>query len=224
MRNWTRRRSPPCGSSPASPRSSRDNKPPNPNARHANQTALSGGRIKTTRPCRSRARSLCKAARSSRESSNSVTPAQPRALIEAVRAYAATHTNNRVPIGRADFSSEPPADPDEERNVVRDAGGHPTGLLLEAAQEVANRAVPRTLSPEEKPALLHDAALPHSVWDYESSECHRQSRGDRPIREAARSGRAYRPHAHGHRRRRGAAPSDVSATQRTRHRADAISR
>jgi predicted amidohydrolase YtcJ len=132
---------------------------------------------------------------------HSITPAQPRALIEAVRAYAATHPNNRVLIGRADFSSEPPAaptrslldeavndrpvvihnstehslwlnsralelagltdeplaNPDEERNVVRDAGGHPTGLLLEAAQEVANRAVLRTLGLEEKLALLRDA-------------------------------------------------------------------
>ena len=132
---------------------------------------------------------------------HSITPAQPRALIEAVRAYAATHPNNRVLIGRADFSSEPPAaptsalldeavsdrpvvihnstehslwlnsralelagltdeplaDPDEERNVVRDASGHPTGLLLEAAQEVANRAVLHALSLEEKLALLRDA-------------------------------------------------------------------
>lgn len=131
----------------------------------------------------------------------SITPAQPQALIEAVRAYAATHPSNRVLVGRADFSSEPPAaptralldeavsdrpvvihnstehslwlnsrarelagltdeplaDPDEERNVVRDASGHPTGLLFEAAQEVANRAVLRTLSLEEKLALLRNA-------------------------------------------------------------------
>jgi len=131
----------------------------------------------------------------------SITPAQPQALIEAVRAYAAAHPNNRVLIGRADFSSEPPAaptralldeavndrpviihnstehslwlnsralelaaltdeplaDPDEERNVIRDASGHPTGLLLEAAQEAANRAVLSSLRVEEKLALLRDA-------------------------------------------------------------------
>jgi predicted amidohydrolase YtcJ len=132
---------------------------------------------------------------------HSITPAQPQALIEAVRAYAAAHPGDRVLIGRADFSSEQPAapthtlldeavkdrpvvihnstehsqwlnsralelagltdeplaDPDEERNVVRDASGHPTGLLLEAAQEVANRAVLRTLSQEQKLALLVNA-------------------------------------------------------------------
>ncbi len=132
---------------------------------------------------------------------HSITPAQPEAVIAAIREYAATHPANRVLIGRADFSSEPPAaptralldeavndrpvvihnstehslwvnsralelagvtdqplaDPDEERNVVRDASGHPTGLLLEAAQEAVNRAVMRTLSLEEKLALLHDA-------------------------------------------------------------------
>jgi predicted amidohydrolase YtcJ len=130
----------------------------------------------------------------------SITPAEPDALIEAVRAYAAKHPESRVLIGRADFSSEPPAaptsalldqavgdrpvvvhnstehslwvnsralamagitdepvaDPDEERYIVRDASGHPTGLLLEAAQEVMNRAVMKVLSTEEKLALLRD--------------------------------------------------------------------
>jgi predicted amidohydrolase YtcJ len=132
---------------------------------------------------------------------HSITPSQPQALTEAIRAYAASHVHDRILIGRADFSSEPPAapthtlldeavndrpvvihnstehslwlnsralelaglteeplaDPEEERNVVRDASGHPTGLLLEAAQEVANRAVLRTLSLKEKLALLRDA-------------------------------------------------------------------
>jgi len=132
----------------------------------------------------------------------SITPAQPQDLIEAIRAYAASHPQSRVLIGRADFSSQPPsaptrdlldqavsdrplvvhnstehslwvnsralemagitdeplADPEEERYVVRDASGRPTGLLLEAAQESMNRAVMHELNLEEKLALLRDAS------------------------------------------------------------------
>jgi predicted amidohydrolase YtcJ len=132
---------------------------------------------------------------------HSVTPAQPDALVAAIRAFAQAHPTERLLIGRADFSSEMPAaptralldqavrdrpvivhnstehslwvngkalelagvtdepvaDPEEERNVVRDASGHPTGLLLEAAQELVHRAVLRELSVEEKLALLREA-------------------------------------------------------------------
>ena len=42
---------------------------------------------------------------------HSITPAQPDALIAAVRSYAAGHPDSRVLIGRGDFSSEPPAAP-----------------------------------------------------------------------------------------------------------------
>ena len=131
----------------------------------------------------------------------SVTPAQPDALVAAIRAYAQTHPGARLLVGRADFSSEMPAAPtralldqavpdrpvivhnstehslwvngralelagitdepvvdlDEERYVLRDASGHPTGLLLEAAQELINRAVMRELSVDEKLALLREA-------------------------------------------------------------------
>lgn len=132
---------------------------------------------------------------------HSVTPAQPEALVAAIRAFAQAHPADRILIGRADFGSEMPAaptralldqavperpvivhnstehslwvngkalalagitdepvgDPDEERYVVRDASGHPTGLLLEAAQELMNRAVMRAFSADEKLALLRDA-------------------------------------------------------------------
>ena len=54
----------------------------------------------------------------------------------------------------AGVTDAPVADPEEERNVVRDASGRPTGLLLEAAQDLANRAVMRVLSVDEKLALL----------------------------------------------------------------------
>jgi predicted amidohydrolase YtcJ len=57
----------------------------------------------------------------------------------------------------AGITDEPLPDPDEERNVIRDASGHPTGLLLEAAQDVMNRAVLRELTLDEKLALVRDA-------------------------------------------------------------------
>jgi predicted amidohydrolase YtcJ len=40
------------------------------------------------------------------------------------------------------ISDRPTADPDEERGVIRDASGHPTGVLLEAAMQLAVRAIP----------------------------------------------------------------------------------
>ncbi len=54
----------------------------------------------------------------------------------------------------AGITDQPVSDAEEERYVVRDASGRPTGLLLEAAQELANRAVIRALTTEEKLALL----------------------------------------------------------------------
>ena len=41
----------------------------------------------------------------------------------------------------AGITDEPLADPVEERNVVRDASGHPTGVLIEAAMEAVERYV-----------------------------------------------------------------------------------
>ena len=58
----------------------------------------------------------------------------------------------------AGITDQPVPDPDEERNVVRDASGHPSGLLLESAMELVNRAVFAALSQEEKLALLRDAS------------------------------------------------------------------
>ena len=54
----------------------------------------------------------------------------------------------------AGITDQPVSNPEEERYVLRDASGRPTGLLLEAAQELANRAVMRALSTDEKLALL----------------------------------------------------------------------
>lgn len=48
-------------------------------------------------------------------------------------------------------------DPDEERGVIRDAGGHATGVLLEAAMQIAGRAVATRISTEDQLAMLRDA-------------------------------------------------------------------
>jgi predicted amidohydrolase YtcJ len=50
------------------------------------------------------------------------------------------------------------ADPAEERNIIRDASGHPNGILLEAAMELEERAIFAALTREEKLALLREAS------------------------------------------------------------------
>jgi predicted amidohydrolase YtcJ len=133
---------------------------------------------------------------------SSITADNPDTLVEKIKAFAASHPNDKVLIGRADFGTVPPAvpthelldravsdrpviihntsehalwlnakalafagitdqpvaDPAEERNVIRDASGHPSGLLLEAAMELVERAVFAALSQDEKLALLRDAS------------------------------------------------------------------
>jgi predicted amidohydrolase YtcJ len=58
----------------------------------------------------------------------------------------------------AGIGDEPVADPQEERGVIRDASGHPSGVLLEAAQEIVERAVMAQLPTQEKLAQLRAAA------------------------------------------------------------------
>ncbi len=133
---------------------------------------------------------------------SSIPPDNPDALVERIRAFAASHPNEKLLIGRADFGTVPPAvpthelldravsdrpviihntsehalwvnakalalagindlpvaDPAEERYVIRDASGHATGLLLEAAMELVERAVFAALSRDEKLSLLRDAS------------------------------------------------------------------
>ena len=132
----------------------------------------------------------------------SITPSDPDILVEKIRAFAASHPNDKVIFGRADFGTTPPAiaahelldravpdrpvvihhtsehalwvnakalalagitdrpvaDLDEEHYVIRDASGHPSGLLLESAMELMERAVFAGLSRDEKLALLRDAS------------------------------------------------------------------
>ncbi len=133
---------------------------------------------------------------------SSITADNPDTFVEKIKTFAASHPNDKVLIGRADFGTVPPAvpthelldravsdrpviihntsehalwlnakalafagitdqpvaDPAEERNVIRDASGHPSGLLLEAAMELVERAVFAALSQDEKLALLRDAS------------------------------------------------------------------
>jgi predicted amidohydrolase YtcJ len=132
----------------------------------------------------------------------SITPDQPEELIARIKEYAASHPNDKILLGRADFSAAPPyaptrelldravsdrpvvvhntsehclwlngkalalagitdqpvADPDEERNIIRDASGQPTGLLLEAAMEIMERAVWKHIPVEEQLSMVRDAS------------------------------------------------------------------
>ncbi|HXJ88603.1 MAG TPA: amidohydrolase [Candidatus Binatia bacterium] len=130
-----------------------------------------------------------------------ITPDDPEKFVREIRAFAATHRNDKVLIVRADFNTTPPstpthdlldravsdrpvivhhtaehslllnakalalaglrddpvADPAEEKNIIRDASGHPSGLLLEAAMAIMERAVQRLFTQEEKLSFLRDA-------------------------------------------------------------------
>jgi predicted amidohydrolase YtcJ len=58
----------------------------------------------------------------------------------------------------AGITDKPVADPAEEKFVIRDASGHPSGVLLEAAMELAERAVFPLFTLDEKLAMLRDAS------------------------------------------------------------------
>jgi predicted amidohydrolase YtcJ len=134
---------------------------------------------------------------------SSITPEDdPDVLLSKLKAYAASHPNDKVLFVRADYSTTPPstpthelldravadrpvvvhntaehalwvntkalalagitdqpvADPAEEKYIIRDASGHPSGVLLEAAMAVVERGLASQFSLEEKLALLRDAS------------------------------------------------------------------
>jgi predicted amidohydrolase YtcJ len=66
---------------------------------------------------------------------------------------------NAKALAFAGITDQPVANPDEERNIVRDASGHPSGVLLESAMEIVERAVFAAMPREQKLAWLHDASL-----------------------------------------------------------------
>jgi len=64
---------------------------------------------------------------------------------------------NSKALAAAGITDHPLPDPAEERNVVRDASGHPTGVLIEAAMEAVERYVRATLSQEEQLSMIQAA-------------------------------------------------------------------
>ena len=66
---------------------------------------------------------------------------------------------NARALALAGINDQPVADPAEERSIIRDASGHPSGVLLEAAMAVMERALTNQFSQEEKLALLREASL-----------------------------------------------------------------
>ncbi|MGD0492005.1 MAG: amidohydrolase [Steroidobacteraceae bacterium] len=65
---------------------------------------------------------------------------------------------NTAAMKLAGLTDRPVADADEERGVVRDASGHPTGVLLEAAMQIAARAVLARVPVEDQLAMLQNAS------------------------------------------------------------------
>jgi predicted amidohydrolase YtcJ len=64
---------------------------------------------------------------------------------------------NSAALKLAGLNENPVSDLDEERGVIRDAGGHATGVLLEAAMQIAGRAVSARISAEDQLAMLREA-------------------------------------------------------------------
>lgn len=64
---------------------------------------------------------------------------------------------NARALALAGITDQPVADPEEERYVIRDASGHPSGVLLESAMELMERAVQKTLTDEAQLTMLREA-------------------------------------------------------------------
>jgi predicted amidohydrolase YtcJ len=64
---------------------------------------------------------------------------------------------NSAALQMAGITDRPVADGDEERGVIRDASGHPSGVLLEAAMQLAARAVAVRVPREEQLAMVQGA-------------------------------------------------------------------
>jgi hypothetical protein len=64
---------------------------------------------------------------------------------------------NSAALQMAGVTDQPVADSDEERGVIRDASGHPSGVLLEAAMQLAARAVAVRVPLEDKLAMVQAA-------------------------------------------------------------------
>jgi hypothetical protein len=64
---------------------------------------------------------------------------------------------NSAALKLAGLDERPVKDLDEERGVIRDASGHATGVLLEAAMQIAGRAVAARIPVDDQLAMLRDA-------------------------------------------------------------------
>jgi predicted amidohydrolase YtcJ len=64
---------------------------------------------------------------------------------------------NSKAMAAAGITDRPLPDPVEERNVVRDAGGHPTGIVIEAAMEAVERYVRAALPAEDQLSMIQAA-------------------------------------------------------------------
>jgi predicted amidohydrolase YtcJ len=75
--------------------------------------------------------------------------------------YTAEHALwlNAKALALTGITDQPVADPEEEKYIVRDKTGHPTGVLMEAAMEVMERALENQVSLDEKLAFLRAASL-----------------------------------------------------------------
>ena len=65
---------------------------------------------------------------------------------------------NSKALALAGITDQPVADPAEEKNIIRDASGHPSGVLLEAAMEIVERALQKVFTQDEKLSFLRDAS------------------------------------------------------------------
>src|SRR6202166_3932652 len=65
---------------------------------------------------------------------------------------------NSAALRMAGIGDQPVADGDEERGVIRDASGRPSGVLLEAAMQLAYRAAADRVPLEERLAMIQAAA------------------------------------------------------------------
>jgi predicted amidohydrolase YtcJ len=64
---------------------------------------------------------------------------------------------NSAALAMAGLTDRPVADADEERGVIRDASGRPSGVLLEASMQLAARAVAARLPVEDQLAMVQAA-------------------------------------------------------------------
>jgi len=65
---------------------------------------------------------------------------------------------NAKALALAGISDRPVADPSEEKYIIRDASGHPSGVLLESAMAIVERAIFPLFTSDEKLAILSEGA------------------------------------------------------------------